>query len=214
MPEPITISRIEFENPQKKTYSLYQEDTFLIEITEDTLVHFTILKGAKFSKEAFHKIISYDQVNRCVQQAYRYLERRPHLKKELFKKLLNKQFTPHIINLAIDRLKEKNYINDSEYIQLYIKDTIRLRKSGPLLITKKLIEKGAVIAEVELALQELFPEKQQIEIATELLSKKNTKLKDQNYLKRKQKLVQFGTGRGFSWAILELVLDNLKIWAQ
>ncbi len=210
MLDTIIISRIEFENPRKKTYSLYQDDTFLIEITEDTLVHFTILKGARFSKDAFQKIISYDQVNRCVHQAYTYLERRPHLKKELFRKLLNKQFNPHIINLAIDQLKEKNYINDSEYIHLYIKDTIRQRKSGPLLIKKKLAEKGAQIPEIELALQDLFPESLQIEIARTLLSKKDEKLSEEKILKRKQKLIQFGTGRGFSWAVLEIALENLK----
>jgi len=97
MPNKITITRIEFENPRKKTYSLYQGDTFLIEIIEDTLVHFSILKGAVFSKEKFNTIISFDQVNRCVQQAYSYLQRRPHLKQEIFRKLQEKEFNTHII---------------------------------------------------------------------------------------------------------------------
>jgi len=209
MPDTITITRIEFENPRKKTYSLYQDDTFLIEISEDTLVHFSILKGTIFLKDEFQKIISFDQVNQCVQQAYSYLQRRPHLKKELFRKLLNKQFSVPIIEQAIDRLKEKNYINDTEYITLYIKDVIRQRKSGPMLIKKKLAEKGAQIPEIELGLQDLFSEELQIEIAYEMLAKKNLKIKDPNPLKRKQKLIQFGTGRGFSWVILETALNNL-----
>jgi regulatory protein len=209
MSDIITITRIEFENPRKKTYSLYQDDTFLIEISEDTLVHFSILKGAQFSKEEFEKIISFDQVNQCVQQAYSYLQRRPHLKKELIRKLSAKQFNHHIINQAIDHLKQKNYINDAEVIALYIKDTIRQRKTGPMLIKKKLAEKGAQISEIELGLQDLFSEELQIEIATEMLTKKIQKLKEANPLKRKQKLIQFGQGRGFSWTILEICLNTL-----
>ncbi len=210
MSDTITISRIEFENPRKKTYSLYQDDTFLIEISEDTLVHYSITKNTVFTKDTFQNIISYDQVNQCVQQAYSFLQRRPHLKKELFRKLINKQFNPHIINQAIDRLKAKNYLNDSEYISLYIKDTIRQRKTGPLLIKKKLSEKGAHTGEIELVLQKLFPEKLQIKIATELLIKKNQKLRETIQIKRKQKLIQYGTGRGFSWVILETALTHFK----
>ncbi len=91
MHDTITITRIEFESLRKKSYSLYQDDTFLIEISEDTLVHFSIVKGAIFSKEEFQKIISFDQINQCVQQAYSYLQRRPHLKKELSRKLQVKE---------------------------------------------------------------------------------------------------------------------------
>lgn len=210
MPDTITISCIEFENPRKKTYSLYQDDTFLIEISEDTLVHFTIIKGSIFSEEEFTKIISYDQVNQCVQQAYSYLQRRPHLQQELFRKLLAKQFNALSINQAIDRLKQKNYINDVEVITFYIKDKIKQRKTGPMLIKKKLAEKGAQIAEIETGLENLFSEDLQIEIATEMLAKKNHKLREANPLKRKQKLVQFGTGRGFKWAILEIASSNLQ----
>ncbi|KAA3615623.1 MAG: hypothetical protein D8M58_15615 [Calditrichaeota bacterium] len=209
MHDTITISRIEFENPRKKTYSLYQDDTFLIEISEDTLVHFSIVKGAVYSKNEFQKIIFFNQVNQCLHQAYSYLQRRQHLKKELFRKLYTKQFAVDIINQAMDHLQQKNYINDFEFIRLYINDSIRQRKSGPMLIKKKLAEKGAFTPDIELALQELFPEGLQIEISVEIITKKNQKLKESNPQKRKQKLIQFGIGRGFSWSILESAVNNL-----
>ena len=209
MTDTILISKIELLNPRKKSYALYQNDTFLSEITEDTLVHFAISRGNTFSKKEFDRILRHDKVNLCLRQAYTYLSRRPHLKKELQRKLKQKLYTQDIIDQAIIHLKKNKYIDDNEYIRMFIRDVLRHNKTGPLLIKKKLVEKGAPFELIDVHLDELFPYAIQDEIAFKLLNSKNQKLTEDNLLKQKQKLQKFGMGRGFSWAVLEPVISRI-----
>jgi len=209
MTDGIFISKIELQNPRKKSYALYQDDTFLTEITEDTLVHFTISRGNTFTKKEFERVLRHDKVTLCLRQAYTYLSRRPHLKKELQRKLKQRLFPRDIIDQTIIHLKKNKYIDDNEYIRMFIRDALRQNKTGPLLIKKKLLEKGASFEMIDMQLDELFPYEKQYEIALNLLSSKNQKLREDNLLKQKQKLQKFGMGRGFSWAVLEPVLSQL-----
>ncbi len=205
----ISITRIEFQNKRKKTYSLYDNDTFLAEINEDTLVHFAISNNTSFSKEKFDHILEHDTINSCLLQAYTYLQNRPYLRKELQRKLLNKQFTKEIIEKTIYKLEQNNYINDDDYIGMFIRDAIRQEKSGPQLIKKKLLEKGALQKDIERNMDELFPIVDQVKIASVILFKKHSRLTEKNILKRKLKLQQYGMSRGFTWNILENIINNL-----
>jgi len=209
MPDNILISKIELQNPRKKTYALYQEEIFLIEITEDTLVHFAIGRGKIFKKKEFEKIIEYDKVTQCLAQSYSYLQRRPHLKKELQRKLRSKKYPQSIIDKAFLHLRKNNYINDEEYIKMFLRDSIRQGKSGPLLIKKKLAEKGAAITLIDQNLDSHFTFDQQRQIALKLLTVKNNKLNEASQLLQKQKLQKYGMSRGFSWNVLETIINDL-----
>jgi len=203
------ITKIELQDPRNKSYALYSEDVFLVEITEDTLVHFAISRGSEFSKKEFETIIDHDKVNLCLRQSYNYLQRRPHLQKELERKLKQKGFPLHIIERAFLHLRKNKYINDDDFICMFIRDILRQGKSGPLLIKKKLAEKGALFNKIDLHLDELFPIEKQKEIALRLLNGKHSKLNEQNKMKHKQKLLQYGMGRGFSWVVLEPIINRL-----
>jgi regulatory protein len=209
MTENINISRIELQNPRKKTYALYQQDVFLTEITEDTLVHFALSKDSTLSKKQFNRLIQYDKVTLCLRQSYNYLQRRPYLQKELQRKLKLKKFTQDIIDQAVVHLKKNKYINDDEYIRMFIRDAIRQAKSGPMLIKKKLIEKGAALSKIEPHLDELFSFEQQYKIALKLLQLKNQKINENTVLVQKQKLQTYGMGRGFNWGVLESVINQI-----
>lgn len=205
----VIISRIEILNKRKHTYGLYCDDVFLAEISEDTLVHFTISRGSEYSPKKFNEIIEYNNLVNCLNQSYEFLKRRPHLKTELYRKLKNKKFNPVIIKRVIEELQKKQYLDDREFITLYIRDQIRQRKSGPLLIKKKLLEKGALKYDVDVLLDTLFTEEEQLAIAKHLLDKKLTIIREQDKLKRKQKLYQYIQGRGFSWPVIEQAFTQI-----
>jgi len=205
----VFITRIELQNPRKKLYSLYQDDTFLVEISEDTLVQFAISKGKTFTHESFAKIIKYDKVNACLVQAYNYLQRRPHLKAELVGKLKTKQYTQDIIDGAMLSLQDKKYIDDKACVKMFINEAMRMEKSGPMIIKKKLSEKGASMQLIEELLDDLFPIEKQVFIAQKLLISKNSKMDEPQLQKRKQKLLQFGINRGFSWQKLEPIISEI-----
>ena len=195
------ISKIEIQKKNKKRYNLYSDDIFLFGVSEDTLIHFQINKGSEYSETTLFEIQAYEEQVQCLFQAYRYLSRRPHLTAEIIRKLRLKGYENSLIQLVIQTLQEKKYLNDPDFIQLFVSDQIRLKHSGPLLIKKKLLEKGAKSEAVDTVLSEDYPDHKQFNNAQKLLNKKlqnNPKIE-------KEKLVRFLQQKGFPWDIIRLI---------
>lgn len=206
-----SLTAIRLVNPRKKIYALFENDQCLAEIFEDTMVHFAISRGLVLTTKKIEEINTYDKIVRCQNQAYNYLQIRPHLKKELARKLLQKQYTAQIIEKTLHSLQQKNYINDGQFIQMYINDAVKKAKYGPMLIRKKLVEKGALINDVDIILERLFPLEKQLQIAKILIEKKQSKLTAESAAEKRKKLHHYATGRGFSWNVLEPVFNSVNI---
>jgi regulatory protein len=130
---------------------------------------------------------------------------------ELKRKLLSKNYTQNTIEQAIQKLHQKNYLNDKDFIKCFTTDEMKLKKNGPLLIKKKLIEKGARLEDVDQILNELYDEAMQIKNSQSLIYSKAEKINESNPFKYKQKLVNFLKQKGFSWQVIEYVFSQLKL---
>ena len=197
------ITKIEVQKKNSKRFSLYSEDVFLFGVSEDTLVHFHIRKGLDYSDDDLHEIQQHEEVMQCLAQAYRYLSRRQHLTVELIRKLRIKDFENTVIEKVIIRLKKDKYLNDPDFIKDFIKDELRFRKSGPLIIQKKLMGKGAARQDIENLLNSNYSEQAQIANAKYLRSKKSQSAGKPDIKKLNMYLQQ----KGFPWDIIRKVLD-------
>lgn len=197
------ITKIEVQKKNSKRFSLYSDDVFLFSVSEDTLVHFHIYKDLDYSDEDLREIQQYEGIMQCLAQAYRYLSRRQHLTAELIRKLRLKDFENSIIEKVIVRLKKDKYLNDPDFIKDFIKDELRFRKSGPLIIQKKLMGKGAIRADIEKLLKSSYSEKDQIANAKYLRSKKNQSASKPD----EKKLNMYLQQKGFPWEIIRKVLE-------
>jgi regulatory protein len=200
------ITKIEVQKKQKNYFNLYTEGAvYLFSVTEETLLHFGIAKNKEFSDVELESIQTYDQMMRCVYQAYRYLTRRPHLNAELKRKLSTKKFSKSVIDETLAYLNQKDYMDDQAFIKMYMQEQINLNKSGPLIIKKKLMEKGAHSSVIDPILSEGYPEELQIENAMKLFSNKIKSIREEEEQKRKEKMYRFLQQKGFSWPIIEKV---------
>ena len=204
------ISKIERASKSKPLYHIYADDTLLLTVSEETLIRFTLSKGQIISQEQLDAIRRYDQVQRCVQQALRYLSRRGHFVRELQRKLKQKGFETSVIEQAVAYLRDKNYLNDEQLSDLFIKDGINLKKYGPLLLKKKLLEKGVAPEIIEGRLQKAYPKELQEQTARALSEKKIKSFTPRDSVqKRRQKLAAFLQQRGFGWDIIQVMLAQL-----
>jgi regulatory protein len=116
------ISRIELVSRPKKIYRIFFDNDHQMELVEDTLLHFNLAKGSSIPENKLHAIRHHDAVMRCVHQAYRFLSRRPHLESEIKRKLLQKKYDKVQIGQAIQKLITQGLLNDTEFIQLFIRE--------------------------------------------------------------------------------------------
>ena len=204
------ISKIERVSKSKPLYHLYSSDgSLLMTITEETLLHFNLQKGQFLPEELQEEIFHFDQVQRCLEQAYRYLSRRNHFQKELMQKLRSKKFAKEIIEQAITILNDKGYLDDSNLIHQFIRDAIHLKHYGPNLIKRKLFERGVEIDQIERALEQHYSPHLQIQIGLNLAGKKLKSLKGLPVHKQKQKLTSFLQQRGFGWESIQTIVEQI-----
>lgn len=66
------ITKIERASKNKPLYHLYAEDLLLMTVKEETLLHFRLQKGMDVSDAFLQEIHTFDQLQRCLEQAYRF----------------------------------------------------------------------------------------------------------------------------------------------
>jgi len=206
----VVITKIERLPKSPVLYNLYSEESLLFAVTEDTLTHFNLQKGIELTDEELETIFDYDRVRRCVHQAFRYLSRRNHFEAELKRKLFSKGFKAEIISKALEYLKEKKYLDDQKLTAQFVREAIKLKHYGPMLLKKKLFERGVNSEEIEIRLNEFYPFEKQEEIAGELVRKKLKSLPENlGVKKRNQKIAAFLQQKGFGWDVINALLREL-----
>ena len=125
------------------------------------------------------------------------------------KKKLDKLAVPHSIqNKIIEILKEKGFINEERYCELFIRSKINQNAWGPQKIIQELkkrdIDDSLINEEIT-----IIPDSKFKETLYLLLQKKlKSYQKDENFIK-KQKLIRFAYSKGYSYNIAENILKEI-----
>jgi len=197
MEKAFTITRIAIQGKRKKSYAAYSGEVLLFEINEDTLVHYALHKDIRLEEAVIHQIRHHNDLSECTAQAFRYLARRAHLGRELATKLRQKGYPRPLIDDTLALLEEKQLLDDGAFIRMYIREKIKLAHSGPLIIQKKLQEKGADRDIVSEILTKEYSEERQTTEALTVLRKKFQAVAQLPKLKQKEKLRRALQGKGF-----------------
>lgn len=203
---PLTITRIEPQKNKKNRFSLYSDDAFIIDVTDETLLAFDIHCGCKLSEKVLLRIREKEYALTLRNQAFRFLARRPHSCRELKVKLIKKGFNKVLIATLIEELKKKKYLDDQEYTRLFIQDEIKLKKSGPLIIKHKLLSKGIDHATINEFIQDIYSEELQFQNCDYLAQKKNTTLHHTPKDKKRHSLATYLRRKGYTWGIVKEVV--------
>ena len=208
---PITITKIERQKKNKQRFSLYSEDKFIVGISEQSLLEFNIYSGIDLSEDDLIKIEQKEKFIAIREQAWRFLARRMHSRKELRDKLITKEHKQEDIDTILSELENKNYLNDTSFTRQMISEELNLRKSGPLLIKNKLLKKGVENTLISSLINELYDEHLQYQNCQYFANKKLSSLKSSNDRSTKTKLGNFLIQKGFPWDMCNRVIAELDI---
>jgi len=206
---PVHITKITPQKKRKDRYALFQDETFLIGISQETLLKYGLHVGSSLSEGEFNQLKKAERMVSLREQALRYLSRRAHGAKELKDKLKQKGFASASIEAVIGDLKEKGYLDDSEFARMYLREELRLKKSGPLLVKNKLLVKGISREMIEEVLAQEYDVVLQHENCHALAVKKLKTLQVLPEQKQKEKLAAYLKQKGFTWDTCQGVFDLL-----
>ncbi len=123
------------------------------------------------------------------EKAIKYIVLAKKTSQEVRNKLQKSGFDENIIDEVISYLEDLNYLNDNEYVDAYIKQCMRLKNYSIYEIKQKLLQKGVKKDIIENELEKLAKTSYESEIVNKLL---NTKLKNMEFIKKKQYLYRRG----------------------
>ncbi len=139
--------------------------------------------------------------------AFRLLSFRMRSKDEMRGRLIKKGYTESEVNEVLDKLERLNYLNDTEFARMWVKNRVESKPSGSALIRRELKQKGIAPDIIKDVLDETLKEYDEYEAAKELVLKKISKIKvkDNRLL---QRLSGYLARRGFSYEVIQKVLKS------
>ena len=131
-----------------------------------------------------------------IRQGFRYLNRKMYTRGELFQKLARDGFSREEIEKALQFLEERGYLNDEEFVKIYVETRRRLNPRGLQAIKDELRRKG-VPHELLDSLREFFPREEEVKDARGLIREWSGEGKEKE--DNNNRLLR----RGFSWEVVE-----------
>lgn len=202
------ITQIEFRRRKPERFIVHFDDEEVHTFSPETALKHGFVLEKKFSDEEFQEILKEDSIRRAKDQALRYLEIRPHSKKELFLKLLRKSYPKEVIEIALSDLIKVDLVNDEIFTQQFIRNELNLRPSSKKLLRSKLIQRGVTAEIFEPILDEIYEKQDEGEIALEIAHKFLKTQKGAKKDKQKEKLVRHLLNKGFDWEVIDWVVKE------
>lgn len=206
------ISRIEPQKKRKNRFSIFAEDKFLVGVDGETLLKFGLQIGKIISSDLLLELQKNEEYISVKNSALGYLARRHHSVKELKVKLFKKTKNDKLINLIIEELKKHNYLNDETFAQAFLSDEIRLKKSGPLLIKNKLLQKGVHSEIINSLLEDNYSIYDQIQNCEFLANKKIAVINNRiSIADKKTRLASYLKQKGYYWDVIKQAVESLNL---
>ena len=119
----------------------------------------TLAAGLRVSQQLdlaeIERLQTEDAIARALDQAARFLARRPRSVAEVRRNLLQKGFAEPAVSAALQRCGEQGWLNDLDFARFWVEDRLRFRPMGRRALAHGLRQKGVEPETIETALADL-----------------------------------------------------------
>lgn len=187
------------------------EDGSVLFLSKDLIYETGLRKGDDISEELRLQLIEENQKYFIKQKSLDYLSRRLHSTQELRTKLLQKKYDKRLIQIVLDELNEKKYLNDADFAERFITERIYFKKSGAQKIKSELLKKGIPLSLIEEKLKAVVDENESYENAIALAKKKMLSLTKRGFDDKQIRLKLFAylVGKGYDFDTTRQVCNAL-----
>lgn len=209
---PLIITELRGQKKNQNRYSLFHDERFLIGVSSKTLTDYSLQKGVKLTTSLYQNLLNAENHFAAREKAFQYLSRRDHASFELKQKLQKKGFSTEVIDDVILEFSEKNLLNDQQFAAGFANDKAILNLWGPKKIEMALLKKGVQKKHIRKILKSTFDNLSKEHICVDLISKRKKHfLREENLLRRKQKIYSYLASRGFSGEVIKKAIISSGI---
>jgi len=188
----------------------FEDDEFLI-LALEVFLKSGLKKNDELSEDRFSFFIRENRLFHIKQRAFRYLGRRLHSTSELRTKLRQKGYDIEMLDQVISELKDKNYLDDSEFASVFVEEKLRSKMWSERKLKAELIKKGVKSSIISEVLSNKFSKDVNYNNALSVALKKYKTLQEWNLdiLTTKKKLTSFLNTRGYNYETIKQVCDKI-----
>ncbi|MEL3962395.1 recombination regulator RecX [Lysinibacillus endophyticus] len=204
------ISKITRQKNNPERYNIYLDEKYAFAVDESTLIKFGLTKGKILEPFDIEEINYEDEIAKAFNRAIQYLSFQMRSEYEVKKKLLDAGFGESVVFEAIRKLEKIGLLNDETYSKALLETRKKTAKKGPRAIKQDLIKKG-IDKETQKKVLDSFTYEEQVKIAMDLAEKTVRANNKKTPMQIKQKVQDVLLRKGYSYSVLNEILDQIHI---
>ncbi len=200
------VTRIETQKRSPNRKNIYVDGEFVAGVSDETLLRLGLRAGDEIDPDKLATFQATEELLNAKRAALRFLSYRLRTVREVRDKLRENEFGDEVISKTVYDLEQSGLLNDTEFAQTYIRDTLAIRPSGKYLLKRRLLLLGLDKSLVDEVLNESLENASQeiaaLEAARKFMKKANALQRRKDPLKIRNRLVNFLSRRGFTWDMI------------
>lgn len=193
----------------KEVFEVVFEDETKLLLNYNIFEKYKVSVDMYFSEDEILEMKYFSDIERAKSRAINYISGKLKTKYEVRLKLKENGFAEDVIDGVLDILEKEEYLNDKVYCEIFIEDKKKLNGYGKNKIKSLLIQKGISKNIFEDFLNE-FEYDEEFDNALKMGIKKLELLSnEEDNFKKKQKIINYLTYRGFGFDVINDVLKEI-----
>lgn len=204
------ITKITRQKNNEERYNIFLDDEYAFAVDEAVLIQFELRKGKVLDEFDIGDIAYEEEVRKAFNKALQFLSFQMRSEQEVKDKLLAQEFGEAVILEAIQKLYHYKFLDDAAYSVALLETKKKTQKKGPRAIAQDLHKKG-IDKELQQQVLDSYSEEEQRAIAMQLAEKVVRSEKKKTPVQLKQKIQDLLLRKGYSFAIITSVLENISL---
>ncbi|MEE1131066.1 MAG: recombination regulator RecX [Caryophanon sp.] len=207
------ITKITRQKNNEQRYNIFLDEQYAFAVDEAVLVQFEMKKGKILDEFELGDITYEEEIRKAFNKALQFLGFQMRSEHEVKEKLLAQGFGEAVILEAIQKLYHYKFLDDAAYSKALLETKKKTQKKGPRAIAQDMHKKG-IDKELQQQVLQQYSEQEQIDVAMQLAEKLVRSETKKTPMQLKQKIQDLLLRKGYSFAIITSVVENIKLERQ
>lgn len=202
------VTSINYSKSKEVFEVIFEDETKLL-LNYNIFEKYKVSVDMDFSEDEILEMKYFSDIERAKSRAINYISGKLKTKYEVRLKLKENGFAEEVVDEVLDILEKEEYLNDKIYCEIFIEDKKKLNGYGKNKIKSLLIQKGISKNIFEDFLDE-FEYDEEFDNALKMgIKKLNLLSNEEDKFKKKQKIINYLTYRGFGFDVINDVLKEI-----
>lgn len=198
------ITALVIQKKNKERVNVFIDHDFAFAITLNAAL--SLKKGQHLSDDAIESLKHTDAIDKAYQQSLNFLSYRARSDAEVAQYLRKKETAADIIALVTERLRQRGYLNDTEFGKQWVASRSRTKPKGARALRYELRQKGLSDTDIDAALVALDEEA----LAWQAVENKLARWQLLDSQTRRKKISAFLARRGFNYDVISATLAKIE----